>query len=230
MKSKHNPNDDEVKLRRHALVGPAHLWQSKRQAQFEFLKSVGLEPRHYLLDLGCGTLRGGIPLIEYLNAGHYFGFDVRENVIQEAHKELAEYGLEQKSPTLFFAGSIREFSPDKRFHYVWAYSVLIHMFDEVLRDTMESVSSLLAPDGCFFANVRLGDADRLAELEQLDHRMNGSGSCREFPLVTRPIDFYRETAAEHGLSLVDMGTTDKLGFDPSVAAHKLHHMLAFEKV
>src|SRR5262245_30090573 len=79
--------------RRHARVGPAHLWRMKRAFQLDFLRCTGLERGQRLLDLGCGTLRGGLPLIEFLDAGHYTGIDVRAEVLDEARGELAEAGL-----------------------------------------------------------------------------------------------------------------------------------------
>jgi hypothetical protein len=43
-----------------------------------------------LVDLGCGTLRGGIPIIEYLDADSYIGVDVREEAIEEARRFLTD--------------------------------------------------------------------------------------------------------------------------------------------
>jgi cyclopropane fatty-acyl-phospholipid synthase-like methyltransferase len=83
---------------RHALVGPGDLWESKRRFQIEFLLKQGLLPHHRLLDFGCGTLRGGIPLIEYLNDGNYVGLDVRLETLKEACLELEESGLASKNP------------------------------------------------------------------------------------------------------------------------------------
>ena len=78
---------------RHGMVGPADLWEMKRRFQIEFLKGVGLQPHHHLLDLGCGTMRGGIPLIQYLDVGHYTGVDVRPAVLEEGCREIEENGL-----------------------------------------------------------------------------------------------------------------------------------------
>src|SRR5215470_4161956 len=83
--------------RRHALVGASHLWKMKRDFQIQFLKTMALQPQHYLLDLGCGTLRGGIPLIGYLDEGHYTGVEVREATLKEARKELRDADLEKKN-------------------------------------------------------------------------------------------------------------------------------------
>ena len=79
--------------RRHSLVGRPELWQLKRDFQISFLREHGLEPGHFLLDIGCGTLRGGIPIIEYLDAGSYVGIDVRSEAIEEARRELREHRL-----------------------------------------------------------------------------------------------------------------------------------------
>src|SRR6185312_14764944 len=88
------------KQRRHLLVGPATLWKMKRDFQIDFMKRMGLRPENSLLDIGCGTLRGGVAFIDYLDAGHYCGIDVRENALAEGRKELAEHGLEGKRPEL----------------------------------------------------------------------------------------------------------------------------------
>ena len=66
----------DKKAERHALVGPGHLWKEKRDWQMGFLLNHGLSPSDHFLDVGCGTLRGGIPIIEYLDPGNYTGFDV----------------------------------------------------------------------------------------------------------------------------------------------------------
>ena len=83
--------------RRHSMVGPAHLWKMKRDFQNRFLRQIGLRPEHYFLEIGCGTLRGGIPIIQYLEQGHYFGLDVRNEVIEEAKKEVTKFNLEAKN-------------------------------------------------------------------------------------------------------------------------------------
>lgn len=56
----------------HAVGG---MWKEIGRLQFDFLVAHGLAPSHLLLDMGCGTLRGGLHFIRYLEPGHYWGVD-----------------------------------------------------------------------------------------------------------------------------------------------------------
>jgi len=59
------------------FVGSIEMYDSIGRSQFDLLLSLGLRPNHYLLDIGCGCLRGGRFYIPYLDPGHYFGESVR---------------------------------------------------------------------------------------------------------------------------------------------------------
>jgi SAM-dependent methyltransferase len=200
--------------RRHALVGNPRLWRMKRAFQIEFLRRMGLEREHQLLDLGCGTLRGGLPLIEYLAPGHYTGVDVRADVLEEARAELREAGLERQEPRLVHASDLGALELDDGpvFDWIWAFSVLIHLDDEALAAALRFAARHLAPGGSFCANVRTEGADE-------GERWQG------FPVVTRPLDFYRAAAARAGLSVRDLGSLAALGHTSGEPAQDRQHML-----
>ncbi|CAN1569884.1 SmtA SAM-dependent methyltransferases [Burkholderiaceae bacterium] len=198
---------------RHALVGPPHLWRMKRDFQIEFLKKIGLSREHYLLDLGCGTLRGGTPIISYLHVGHYFGVDVRAEVLSEADKELREEGLLDKKPTLIHASDLSTLSIEQKFDFIWAFSVLIHMTDSILSDALSFIRNQLRPSGCFYANVNIGESN--------------DAVWREFPLVWRTMDFYKEMGQKYGFEVQDMGTIASLGFPSGHQGHDSKTILKF---
>lgn len=201
------------KQRRHALVGPLALWRQKRDFQIAFLRGQGLEPPHTLCDLGCGTLRGGIPIIAYLDAGHYTGIDVRPEVIEEARRELAEHRLEHKRPELIAAADLTQVHLGRRFDVIWAFAVLIHMSDEVLDGALAFVAEHLAPDGRFFANVNLGERP--------------PARWRGFPVVWRPLAFYEARAAAAGLEMTDLGEVRNFGHVTGDERGDTKHMLVF---
>lgn len=66
--------DRRVELDPKAAIGG--MWEEIGQLQIDFLKSEGLLPAHRLLDIGCGTLRGGRHFIGYLDAGRYTGTEL----------------------------------------------------------------------------------------------------------------------------------------------------------
>lgn len=176
--------------RRHSLVGPVHDWEQKREFQIRFLKSVGLLPHHYLLDVGCGTLRGGIPIIHYLELGHYFGLECRMEVLTEARRELKDHGLEAKQPSLFHSSSLADVALGQRFDFVWAFSVLIHMSDEILEGCLLLVARHLKDSGVFYANVNIGERP--------------DGQWQGFPLVYRSASFYEAAARQQGLKVEEV--------------------------
>jgi SAM-dependent methyltransferase len=170
----------------------------KRRFQSEFLMAHGLRADQRLLDIGCGTLRGGIPLIEYLDAGHYVGIEAREEALREARAALAEAGLEGKSPTLIHSADPASVSLQEQVQVAWAFSVLIHMEDEIVEASLDLVARALDESGVFYANVILGDGPR--------------AQWREFPVVPRPQAFYEALAARHALDFSVMGPLKALGY------------------
>jgi len=203
------------KERRHALVGPAKLWKMKRDFQIRFLREMGMKPGHYLFEVGCGTLRGGVPLIQYLENCHYFGCEVREKALNAGRKELREAGLEGKNPTLMLSPDISQLTVNRKFDYIWAFSVLIHMNDKILNDTLAFVSKHLSEEGVFYTNVTIGDRKE--------------GNWQGFPVVARTFDFYSQACAINGLVISDLGPLKELGHIANVESQDNQRMLKIER-
>jgi len=203
--------------RRHQAVGPATLWKMKRAFQIRFLQENGLEPGDHLLDLGCGTLRGGIPLIEYLDAGHYTGIDVRGEVVAEGVREIEGAGLADRKPRVLAVPDLAVADLGARYDVVWGFQVLIHMTDEILSGAAEFIERHLAEDGRGFFTVREGPARER--------------SWQGFPAVTRPLHFYEERFGAAGLSVQDMGPLSDFGHvlpHRTIEEQAAQHMLAIE--
>lgn len=198
---------------RHSLVGRSDLWPMKRAFQIDFLRQQGLQPAHAVLDIGCGSLRGGAALIAYLESGRYSGIDVRESVLAEARQELRREKLQAKRPELVLAADMAELDLRRRFDVLWAFSVLFHLADPILDACFAMAARHLAPDGVFYANIIDGDGAR--------------GEWQGFPVAPRRLETYRALALRHGLHTRVIGSLAELGHHSGDGSQDAQTMLAF---
>src|SRR3990167_1367555 len=75
-------------------------WEIIGRLQFDFLVAQGLQPQHHLLDVGCGSLRGGLHFIRYLAPGHYVGLDRDAELLAAGRAELAMAHLDDRMAEL----------------------------------------------------------------------------------------------------------------------------------
>jgi SAM-dependent methyltransferase len=147
------------------------MWEEVGRLQFEFLRTRGLKPGHRLLDIGCGSLRGGIHAIKYLDTGNYYGLDINPSLIEAGRHELGLAGLTHKNPHLalsdrFELGLFRE-----KFHYLLALSVFTHLSANHIIRCLAEVREVLAPEGRFFATFFL--APHSVHLAPIVHQPGG---------------------------------------------------------
>lgn len=127
------------------------LWEEIGHLQFDFLVQQGLKPHHYLLDVGCGSLRGGVHFADYLEAGHYYGIDKSRKLLEAGKKELKRSNLLHKKPTLMRTDSFACQAMNQTFDYALAQSVFTHLpLNSIIR-CLACVGKVLKPAGCFFA-------------------------------------------------------------------------------
>ena len=133
-------------------IGYVEEWEQHGRAQFDYLTGQGLQSQHYLLDIGCGPLRGGVHFIGYLEPGHYFGVDKNAAVLDAAREEeLPRYGLGDRRPTLVAMENFDFPSLAQLFDYAWAQSVFTHLpVNSIIRCVM-NVEQVLVPGGKFYA-------------------------------------------------------------------------------
>ena len=90
--------DMRVQQDPHSAIGGK--WEAMGKLQFDFLVRQGLQAQHSLLDIGCGTLRGGRHFIRHLDAGNYTGLDISPGALDSARSLVKAEGLESKRPML----------------------------------------------------------------------------------------------------------------------------------
>ncbi len=68
--------------------------------RFEQLLDLGLRPDDVVVDYGCGTLRVGRYLIDFLSPGAYWGFDLNDDLLDLARSMLGADRLGEKRPNI----------------------------------------------------------------------------------------------------------------------------------
>ncbi len=139
---------------RSTVRGNAAFWEELGRLQLDYLVEQGLEPCHYLLDVGCGPLRAGVHFIGYLEPGHYAGIDKRGDNLERARKvELPRLGLEAKQPLLLVDGDFAFRKLGQTFDYAIAQSVFTHLPLNTIMRCLVEMAQVLRPGGKFYATI-----------------------------------------------------------------------------
>jgi ABC-type polysaccharide/polyol phosphate transport system ATPase subunit len=68
-------SEAELDVAWHRLAVGGH-WAEAGAWGANLLRSHGLEPRHYAIEMGCGSLATAVHLLPFMDQSHYWGFDV----------------------------------------------------------------------------------------------------------------------------------------------------------
>lgn len=151
-------------------MGTSASWKRLGKLQFDFLVGHGLEPHHYLLDVGCGPLRAGVHFIRYLERGHYFGVDRSADRLKAGREvELRLQGLTEKRPVLTEMEDFGFARLGQTFDYALAQSVFTHLpLNKIIRCLM-NMETALASGGEFFATIYVNERGK-RNLDSIEQR------------------------------------------------------------
>lgn len=145
----HRPDDPDIPPHRRAVGG---AWDEIGKLQFDFLVQQGLRPDSILLDVGCGSLRGGIFFVGYLNDGHYYGIDSQQWLLDAGREiELPRTGNAGKVVHLICRDDFDVTSFGVVFDVALAQSVFTHLSWNTILRCLVNVKKVLKPGGKFYA-------------------------------------------------------------------------------
>jgi SAM-dependent methyltransferase len=166
---------DDLRRGQATAVGNAQrpAWRRIGRLQFDYLKQHGLRPQHYVLEIGCGNLRAGWRIINYLRPGHYYGADISPDVILAAQDTVVAQGLTAKVPHLTVVKDMKYgFLPDDYFDVVHAHSVFSHCPLDVIEECFAHIGRVMKPSAFFdFTFYRSNDKDYGRLREEFRYRV-----------------------------------------------------------
>lgn len=138
------------------------MWEEIGRLQFEYLVDQGLRPEHVLLDVACGSLRGGVHFIPYLDRGNYLGLEREAALIEAAlERELPAAVIEEKAPEFVISSEFDFDRFSRRPDYAIAQSLFTHLVPEEIRQCLTKLRDALGERSCrFFVTFFDGDSSQ----------------------------------------------------------------------
>jgi len=170
-------------------VGPSEKYDLISANQFNLLTFLDLREDHYLLDVGCGSLRAGKLLIPYLLPERYHGIEPERWLVDEGIKnELGEDILAIKKPVFEYDSNFTLSVFGRKFDFILAHSIFSHASERQIRRCLSEARKVMKPISLFVATFARSDS-------------NYDGNDWVYPgFVTYTLDHMRQLFEEHGLA------------------------------
>ena len=160
------PADDDVTLGRGLQPGDHHYrafvdfpgsYDIGAAMQFSLVTALGLREDHFLLDIGCGSLRAGRLFIVYLRPGRYFGLEPERWLVEEGiRQELSQEILAVKRPMFSHDRDFTLSAFGRQFDFLLAQSIFSHSAPRQVRRCLAEARAVMAPTAVFIATYWRG--------------------------------------------------------------------------
>lgn len=143
-----------------SYVGPGQNYELMGKVQFEHLRHWGLAPDRYLLDIGCGSLRGGRLAIKFMEPAHYYGIEPNQWLIDEGvEHELGQKMFEAKRPIFSNDADFNLNIFGRQFDFLMAQSIFSHTSQAQMRTILNEAAKVMHEKSIFLATYIPGEAD-----------------------------------------------------------------------
>ncbi len=147
-----------------AYVGPAKNYDLCSAIQFNLLTSLGLREEHYLLDIGCGSLRGGKLFIPYLLPGRYYGIEPNQWLIEEGIElELGKDIFKIKEPTIINDNNFSCTTFGVQFDFFLAQSIFTHASERQIKRCFSEIRKSMKENSIIVATFSQGEENYSGE-------------------------------------------------------------------
>jgi hypothetical protein len=124
-------------------------------SQLTLLKMAGCTPDSSVLEIGCGCLIAGLPIMTYLNSDRYVGIEPNTWLVDAAvESKEAKAIIQAKHPLFLHNTDFDGSSTGRKYDFVMSHSILSHAAEWQLPLFLKSVKKNLAPNGVVLSSIR----------------------------------------------------------------------------
>jgi SAM-dependent methyltransferase len=170
------------------------------EVQLELLKREGCTPRSAVLEVGCGCLSAGAPVMAYLRRGNYVGIEPNRWLLDAGLTDWRTRLLARRRRPTFLAVTDFDARPlGRTYDYVLSHSVLSHCAHWQLEQFVSNVARVLRPGGRILASVRLAEGNAYGSSGTPDKDDSRHGEWQYPDVSWFKLSTVQETAQRHGL-------------------------------
>lgn len=142
--------------RNHEAVNYVGTRSSGGRAQLELLLLEGLQEGDYVLEIGYGALMSAIPIMSFLETGHYVGIDPNQ-WLMKASLQIPENQevVSEKQPIFLHNSDFDASSLGMTFDAIYAHSIMSHAAQWQLSLFLENCARVLKMRGKVVFSLRL---------------------------------------------------------------------------
>jgi SAM-dependent methyltransferase len=130
------------------------------ELQLELLEREGCVRESDVLEVGCGCLNAGVPVMAYLRRGNYVGIEPNRWLLDTAFTDWRVGLLARRKRPTFLAVTDFDARPVGRtYDYVLSHSVLSHCAHWQLEQFLSNVARVVRPGGRIVASIRLAEGN-----------------------------------------------------------------------
>ena len=128
-------------------------------AQLAVLRALGCQPHHRVLEIGCGALVAGFPIMQYLERCHYMGIDPNEWLTAESAGIPAVAAVIAVKQPQFHKRADFHTGTGQKFDFILAHSVLSHTSSVQFDAFLARAAEQLERGGVLAASLRIAEGN-----------------------------------------------------------------------
>lgn len=146
--------------RNHEAINYVGTRSTGGRAQLELLRLEGLQENDYVLEIGFGALMSAIPIMSFLEIGHYAGIDPNK-WLMEASLQIPENRavVLERQPVFLLRDDFDGSAFGRTFDYIYAHSIMSHAAHWQLPLFLENCAKVLREGGKVVFSLRLTEVN-----------------------------------------------------------------------